>query len=118
MKYENCKYGDKCKYYHPKKLKNESQNTKSTSGQMYTGDVLPYSYVDVVKKSLQPQLQVQSPFLGQAPQIKQPVIEPPLEKRNIAQQTYLEIQQGQKQILELVMNLNQKVINLEKNNII
>ena len=74
------------------------------------------TYANVVKKSLQPQVQQNGPFLGisqppnqnfigQAHQFPQPF----LGQVSQSPQVFLEIQKNQKQMMELFMNLSQKV---------
>ena len=119
--YENCKY------LHPKRLNNNAQSaTSSESAQIYREQIptstqnvrndFPsrlhlgsqrncssqkdmeenVSYANIAARKLQTQLYVQQPFLEKTPLIQQPVIDP------------------QKQILDLLMSMNQRLINLEK----
>ena len=73
------------------------------------------TYANVVKKSLQPPIQENVPFLGisqppnqyfigQAHQVQQPF----LGQVNGTSQALLDIQESQKKMLELFMKLNQK----------
>ena len=75
------------------------------------------SYAQIVKKPLLQSLHSNDPgpFLGQPQQ--QFVEQPFLGQRNQNQQAFLDLQNGQRQMLELFMNMNQKMMsNLEKLN--
>ena len=54
------------------------------------------SYANIARRKLQTQVYVPQPFLEETPLIQQPVID------------------SQKQILDLLMSMNQRLINLEK----
>ena len=62
MKHENCKFGDKCKYFHPKKLRNDGQKSKPIPSQMYKEEILPYTYAQILKKPIQQPPKDQTPF--------------------------------------------------------
>ena len=121
MKHQNCKYGEKCKFFHPKKLKNNIQNKKPIPRQTYqpeTYRVENPTYSHIVRNSLQSN----GPFLGQAQNPQQPVTkqenqfqQPFLGQRNQTQ-VFLDLQNGQKQLMDLFMSLNQKLATLEKYN--
>ena len=114
MKYQNCKFGDSCKYYHPKGLKNTSHIQEEHLDQKNIEE--KNTYTNVVEKSFQPQTKQNDPFLGitqppnqnligQAHQFQQPF----LGQTNQTPQAFLDIQKNQKQMMELFMNLSQKV---------
>lgn len=119
MATQNCNFGDTCRYFHPKGLKNfrsfQDPNIHEENKMLIPNTT--YSYAQAVKKPA-------SSFLDQSPLIQQPVISQPnlpqqsfLGPKDRAQQVYLDIKSGQKHIMELVMSLNQKFMDLEKNNI-
>ena len=115
MKHQTCKFGNKCRYFHPHKLKsnNQKQENKNNSGQT-TIDTEKLSYAQVVRKPFSQQVQSnqQGPFLGQ-----HFVEQPFLGQRIQTQQAFLDLQNGQKQMMELFMNMNQKMMsNFEKLN--
>ena len=112
MRYQNCKFGEKCRYFHPRGLKNVSNKKEKHSDQKIVEE--RNTYANVAKKSLQPQIKPNDPFLGisqpvhqnfigQAHQVQQPFLGP---------QAFLEIQKNQKQMMDLFMNLNRKVNNM------
>ena len=74
------------------------------------------SYAQIVTKNLQPQASVlshptvQEPFLGQNSPIQQPF----LGQNNLVQQPSIGFQDNQKQIMDLLLSLNQRMTNLEK----
>ena len=76
-----------------------------------------YSYAQAMKKPVSSFLEQRLPF--QQPIIDQPNLSqrPFLGQKDRAQQVYLDIKSGQKHIMELVMSLNQKFMDLEKHNI-
>ena len=111
MRNKFCKYEEKCKYFHPKKLKN---NQKKPENQSENQNEKKLSYARIVARNLHPQnallghqhflgqqVQVQDPFLEQNPQIQQPIVK--------------EQQSNQKQILDLLVSLNQRMTTLESN---
>lgn len=115
MKTQSCKYEDKCKYHHPKKLKNVYQNNPETqSTQQHNG--YKSSYAQIVTKNVHSKNDflghhpANHPYLGQAVQVQQPF----LEQNSKVQQPIMEPQGNQSQILELLMSLNQRMTNLEK----
>ena len=131
MRHNFCKYEEKCRYFHPKKLKNiNSKEPETQSNQQQNEE-------KILSRNLNPQnallgnqhfmgcpVQGQDHFLGQMQNPQKLVIgqgnlsqEPFLGQRNNVQQIYLDLQNGQKQIMEMFMNLNQKFINLEKQNL-
>ena len=69
MKHQNCNFGNKCKYFHPKGLNKVSQSEKNADLKVHEGND---TYANVVKKSLQQQ-QVPSnvPFLGLTQPVQQ-----------------------------------------------
>ena len=77
------------------------------------------SYANIVTRNFQPQNAflgqhpVNQHFIGQAVQVQEPFIVP---KTHI-QQPILEPQSNQKQIIDLLLSLNQRMINLEKQKI-
>ena len=117
MKHRKCNYGDTCRYWHPKKLKNISQTIENKTEKPFTNEEKP-TYANIVKKTLQPQFQSNVPFLGITPvhqdstgqvhQVQQPIIG----QTNHVQRNFLDIQNKQKQIMELFINLNQKMNNM------
>ena len=74
------------------------------------------SYANIVTRNLQPhnafigQHPANQHFIGQAVQVQEPFIQP---KTHI-QQPIVEPQSNQKQIMDLLMSLNQRMINLVK----
>ena len=122
MKYKSCKFGQTCRYFHPRKLKNDDQ-IKEHSYTVHKEE--KPSYAQIVTKNLQPQAQgvfshpihntkpqytVQEPFLGQNSPIQQPFIG----QNNHVPQPILGFQDNQKQIMDLLLSLNQRMTNLEK----
>ena len=122
MKFKSCNFGEKCRYFHPRKLKNDDQMKQHN----YTvhKEEKP-SYAQIVTKNLQPQAQgvfsqpiyntkpqytVQEPFLGQNSPIQQPF----LGQNNQVPQSFLGSQDNQKQIMDLLLSLTQRMTNLEK----
>ena len=121
MRHQNCKYGNSCKFFHPKRLKNVNEIKKLPSSQTHKKDV--FSYAQIVKNPYKPQSQQieHSPFLGQTQQFQLPVINqenqfnhPMLPQRAPTQQDFLELQTGQKQMMNIFLSMNQKLKNLEK----
>ena len=124
MKNENCSYGEQCKFFRPRKLKNNTQDKKVTSGQTERSENI--TYAQVLKSNNQPQIQTneQSPFLGHPQYAQQPVIfqenqfqQPTVGQRNNMHQVFLDLQSGQKHMMQMFMTLNQKLMNLEKYNL-
>ena len=74
MKHEDCKFGDNCKYYHPKKLRVQGQNKNLTPNQTVKQGDLAYAQVAVSPYQPKSQISEQSAFLGQNQVIQQPVI--------------------------------------------
>ena len=116
MKYQKCDFGEKCKYFHPKGLKNFDQNKKNHIEKEHE---VKNTYADVVKKSVQQQLQSSGPFLGQSQPVHQSTLgqvhhvqQPIIGQPNHTHQVFLEMQRYQKQMMDMVMNLNQKVNNM------
>ena len=74
------------------------------------------TYAQIVKTPIQAQIQPKiqtnekSPFLGQS-QGLQPVID------LNTQQVFLDLQNGQKHMMQMFLNLSQKLMNLEKHNL-
>ena len=112
MRNKFCKYEEKCRFFHPKKLKNNQKKPENQSSQQQNEEKL--SYARIVARNLHPQnallghqhflgqqVQVQDPFLEQNPQIQQPIVK--------------EQQSNQKQILDLLVSLNQRMTTLESN---
>ena len=123
MRHQECKFGDTCKYYHPKKLRNQRQSSNFIFSETVKEGNL--TYAQAAKSTFQPKSQSseQSPFLGQNQIIQQPIIgltnqfqQPIKEQGNHTQKIFLELQNGQKHMLQLFMDLNQKIMNLEKCN--
>ena len=104
-------------------MKNNTQDKKVTSGQTERSENI--TYAQVLKSNNQPQIQKneQSPFLGHPQYAQQPVIfqenqfqQPTVGQRNNMHQVFLDLQSGQKHMIQMFMQLNQKVMNLEKYN--
>ena len=82
------------------------------------------SYAQMVSKALPQQVHSieQSPFLGQSHQTQPQIIgqasqQPFLGQSHQNQQVFLDLQNGQKQMIDLFMSMNQKLLsNLEKLN--
>ena len=115
MRHNKCKQEDNCKYYHPKKLRNQRQTQNLASNQ--TNKEANVTYAQVVKKPFQPQSQSskQSSFIGQNQFFQQPVTgfqQPMMDQGN--QNLILEVQNGQTHMMQLIMNLSQKIMTLEK----
>ena len=123
MRYQNCKYGEKCNFFHPKKLKNSSHSNVIIPSA--TEERKNLTYAQIVKSHSQPQIQKyeQSAFLVQPQYVQQPVqqqhyVQPAqsqqsfLEK-NQAQQPFLGSQDNQKKIMDLLLSLNQRMTILE-----
>ena len=79
MRYTSCKFGEKCRYFHPKKLKNEYQEKVYNISNKPNGEDI--SYAGIVKRSVYPQSvflgqphPTNQNFNGQAFQIKQPFL--------------------------------------------
>ena len=126
MRHITCKYGKSCKYFYPKKLKVKNQRSNFTPSQTNQNENIIYAQIvkTPLQHQFQPQLQPQfqaneqSPFLG-LPQYKQ---QPLIGQENQFQQksntqVFLDLQSGQKQMMQMFMNLNQKLMNLEKHNL-
>ena len=118
MKHQSCKFGNKCKYFHPYKLRSNNQKEENNSGYKKTNETGELSYAQVLRKPFvqHSHSNDQGPFLGQS----QPVFmeQPFLEQRNQNQQGFLDLQNCQRQMMELFMNMNQKMMsNLEKLNL-
>ena len=118
MKDLSCKFGDKCHFWHPKKLKKISHTTESKNEKPFIIEESP-SYANVVRKSLQPQLNPNVPFLGVNPPVYQNVTgqvhqsqQPFVGQTNHTHHSFLDIQSKQKQLMELCMTLSQKVKNM------
>ena len=121
MRHYNCKFGDKCKYFHPRRLKKTSQNKEIKTEKPIIHEDRP-TYANIVRKSMQseiPKLQSNDPFLGLAPPVQQnftgqvhQVQQPFLGQANYTQQTFLDIQNQQKQMMEMFLSLNQKMNNM------
>ena len=120
---KNCKYVDDCKFFHPRRLKNNSQIKKPTTSQSYmrVHEANP-TYAQIAKNTYQTQVQPSESgaFLGQTQNFQQPVMDqgsqfqqPVLSQRSNTQ-AFLELQDGQRQMMQLFMNMNQKLMNLEK----
>ena len=99
-------------FFTQKKLKNNQKKPENLSSQQQNEEKL--SYARIVARNLHPQnallghqhflgqqVQVQDPFLEQNPQIQQPIVK--------------EQQSNQKQILDLLVSLNQRMTTLESN---
>ena len=119
MRYQNCSFGDKCKFFYPKKLKSATNHIKEDKTKKPFSSEEHPTYANIVRKSLEPQPQLNGHFLGitqpvhqgfsgQVNQLQQPY----LGQANHSTQDLLEIQKNQKKMLELFMNLNQKVNNM------
>ena len=109
MRYQNCKFGEKCRYFHPRRLKNVSHNRENKTEKPFINKERP-SYANIARKSLQPQMQYLQPqmqsnahFLG---------LTPPVHQASLTHQTFLDIPNKQKEMMELFMSLNQKVTNM------
>ena len=131
MKHQKCKYGVKCKYFHPRKLiQNKDANVGHKSGQNNSQQILndkKPTYAKLVAKNSKPQNDVQQPeaFLGQAYPSNQIYVG----QQNQIQRPFLgqgHIQpfssplNTQNQLLEIksvVMGLSQKLMALEKNSL-
>ena len=119
MRHQSCKYGDDCKFFHPRRLNVHNQANKSTFYQTHIKD--GPTYAQILKKPVQPLIQSidQNDFLGQN-QLHQPVLRPEsqLNQPSISQrnqtQVFLDLQNGQKQIMEMFTHLNQKMMNLQE----
>ena len=116
MRHNSCKYKKECKYFHPKKLKTKNEVQKIESSQKNQEENL--TYAKIVTRNLQ----AQGNFLGQPAnhylvgqtiQIQQPPVEP----NQVIQQPTVVPQTSQKQILDLLMSLNQRMSNLENQKI-
>ena len=103
-------------------MKNSTQDKKVTSDQTERRENI--TYAQILKSNNQPQIQTneQRPFLGQPQYVQQPVIfqenqfQPTVGQRNNIHQVFLDLQSGQKNMMQMFMNLNQKIMNLEKYN--
>ena len=119
MRYQYCQFGDKCRYFHPRRIKNVSLNREvNKTEKPFMNEERP-TYASVVRKPVQSQIQPNDHFLG----LTQPVhqnfngqvqqAQPPfVGQASHSQQTFLEIQQKQKEMMEMFWNLNQKVTNM------
>lgn len=116
-------YGNKCRYFHPKRLMQISQEKGNKTEKLFMHEERP-SYANVVRKSLQPQIQPQiqpnSPFLGLTSPVRQElsgqvhqVQQPSQGQVNHTQQTFLDMQNKQKQMMELFISLNQQMNTLK-----
>ena len=123
MKFQTCKFAEKCRYYHPKGLKSHIKDKHLEQKVLEKRDTED-TYANIVKKSVQQQVQSNGAFLGlpqpvhhigQAHQVQQPFI---VGQTNHTQQAFLEIQKSQKQMMDLFMNLNQKVMNMYNSQIL
>ena len=115
MKHQSCKFGNKCRYFHPYKLKSNTNKQENNPGYQKTNETGRLSYAQIVQKPFlqQSHSNDQGPFLGQPQQ--QFVEQPFLGQKNQNQQAFLDLQNGQRQMMELFMNMNQKMMsNLEK----
>ena len=131
MKHNNCKFGDACRYFHPKKMNNLSAGSgqdQKIIHQKINHENL--SYANTFSKNLHPSTegkesgvliapstnqdylgqsnQVHQPFLGQTYNVKQPF----LGQTNHTPQAFLDIQKNQKQMMDLFLSINQKVNNM------
>ena len=122
MRQKNFKYGDDCKFFHPRRLKNNSQIKKPTSQSYMRVHEENPTYAQIAKNTYQTQVQPSESgaFLGQTQNFQQPVMDqgsqfqqPVLSQRSNTQ-AFLELQDGQRQMMQLFMNMNQKLMNLEK----
>ena len=107
MRHKSCKFEDKCRFWHPKKLKNNNPHNINYSSQKHMEE--KFSYADIVTKNSQPR----NDFLGHhsnqqligSAQVQQ------------VQQPFLEKMSGidpQVKILDLLVSLNHRLMNLEK----
>ena len=123
MKYQNCKFGEHCRYFHPKKLKSQNSNSDQKMVHQRTQHE-NLTNANIVKKNLQPQIEVKESgnyfvppsnqeYRGQSNQINQPF----LDQTYHVKPPFLGQQNTQKQIMEIknvIMGLNQKMMDLEK----
>ena len=116
MRHNSCKYKNECKYFHPKKLKIKNEDKKTEPSQKNQEENLTYA------KAVTRNLQAQGNFLGQTAnqhlvglpvQNHQPLSQP----NHTIQQPTVVPQNSQKQILDLLMSLNQRMSNLENQKI-
>ena len=122
MKHQTCNYGENCKYFHPRKLKPINQ-TNSMNSQPNQKENL--TYAQIVKTAFRPEIQTneKNSFLGQSQCLQQPVIglrnqcQQPFTGQDTNTQVFLDLQNGQKQMMQMFMNLNQKLMNMEKQNL-
>ena len=77
------------------------------------------TYANVVRKSMQPQIQSNVPFLGLTTPVHQDfnrqvhhIPQPSHGQPNLSQETFLDIQNKQRQMMELFLSLNQKMANI------
>ena len=112
MRHYSCKFGAKCKFHHPKEL-NQNDSTNYTD-HAHKQNEEKISYAKIVAKNLEPQ--VQGLFSNQMPPIQTNynAQEPFLGQSNPIQQPFLGSQNTQKQIMDLLLTLNQRMTNLEK----
>ena len=120
MRYKSCAYGEKCKFFHPKGLKDTNHIKENQNQFEHNGNEERSTYANVVKKSLQPQISqsngnflgvsqpVHQNFAGQGYHIQQPF----LGQANHTSQALIEMQKQQKLMLDLFMNLNQKMTSM------
>ena len=113
MRHNSCKYGNDCKYYHPKKLSKCKETNEVKPVQKYDEEKI--SYAKIAARNLQPQetllrYPANQSFIGQASQPQYPFLEqcPIIQKPPIS-----DIQSTQKQIMNLLTNLTQRMTNLE-----
>ena len=125
MENQQCDYGENCRLFHPKGMKEHGKNVHEEN--KFLKPNVSYSYAQAVKNTT-------SPFLEQNPHIQQPVIGHPnqfqnqfqkpflvqqstLDQRSNTNQVFLDLQNGQKHMMQMFMTLNQKLMNLEKYNL-
>ena len=108
MKYKSCKYEGKCKYFHPKKFKNIDQQKPENQSCQQQKDEKP-SYAQIVTRNIHPQSNflghhsANNNIIGQTTQMQMPF----LESKSHFQQPVPDLQNQQKQILDLLVSLNQ-----------
>ena len=130
-KHGNCKFANKCKFFHPRKWKNVSQSNGKSLTQIGK-NIHPCSmfqntyeqnptYAYIARKNLQPKVQFnkQQEPIRQAPIAQSQFMknqQPFLEQKKSTQRPFLEEDQNnQKQILDLLVSMNQKMISQENN---
>ena len=121
MRHKSCKYGEDCRFYHPKKLKNSNQMKPENQSSQKHNEEQP-SYANIVRKNLEPLMQADGHFLGLQPvhqkysgQVQQ-VQQPCPGQINPNPQAFLEMQKSQKQMMDLFIGLNQKLNNIYSQN--